>query len=71
MTLTFSELSLVLEALDMATSRRQSQANYYEARPERFSRNVAIRHADKSAAMHDLSCRISQLRPRRDVLGVA
>ncbi|MCK1676591.1 hypothetical protein [Bradyrhizobium sp. 150] len=37
MTLSVAELQLLLEALDMAISRSQSQADYYEARPDRYT----------------------------------
>jgi hypothetical protein len=71
MTLTVAELQLLLEALDMGISRRQSQADFYEARPERHSTASVSRHQDKVHAMHALSCKLSSLRARRDVLEVA
>lgn len=71
MVLTVSELRLLLEALDMAVSRHQSQASYYEARPERFSTAKVTEHEDKAAAMQSLACRISTIRPRQDVLSAA
>jgi hypothetical protein len=71
MTLSVTELQLLLEALDMAISRRQSQADYYEARPDRHSTASVTKHQDKSEAMHALACRLSTLRARRDVLEIA
>lgn len=71
MTLTVSEIQLLLEALDMGISRHQSQADYYEARPDRHSTASVTKHHDKSAAMHSLSLRLSTLRARHDVLEVA
>ncbi|MCK1536831.1 MULTISPECIES: hypothetical protein [unclassified Bradyrhizobium] len=67
MTLTIAELQLLLEALDMGISRHQSQADYYDARPNRHSTASVTEHRDKSAAMHALSLRLSTLRTRRDV----
>ncbi len=68
MTLTLTELRMLLEALDMAAGRHQSQANYCDARPERFSTAKVTEHEDKSAAMQALACRLSTLKPRHDVL---
>lgn len=71
MTFTVSELLLLLEALDMAGSRHQSQADYYEARPNRFTTASVNKHANKSDAMHALSCRLTEIVPRRTMLEVA
>src|SRR5262245_13003535 len=71
MTLTLAEQQLLLQALDMATSRHQSQANFYEARPLRYATASVTKHQDKAAAMQALACRLSTLTPRRDVLEVA
>ncbi|EJN11799.1 hypothetical protein PMI42_04812 [Bradyrhizobium sp. YR681] len=71
MTLTVAELQLLLEALDMAISRRQSQADYYEARPDRYTTACVTKHQDKSQALHDLACKLSGFHARRDLLEVA
>lgn len=71
MTLTFAELQILLEALDMSISRHQSCADYYDKRPGRFSRNAVGKHSRKSEAMQVLACKFSQLKPRRDLLEVA
>lgn len=71
MTLTLAELRLLLEALDMAAGRHQSQANYCDARPERFSTAKVTEHEDKAAAMQALACRFSAIKPRHDILQAA
>lgn len=71
MTLTVAELQLLLEALDMGISRHQSQADYYEARPDRYSTASVTKHQDKSHALHALACKLSGLRARRDRLEAA
>lgn len=71
MTLTVGELQLLLEALDMAISRRQSQADYYAARPQHHSRASVVKHEDAVDALHALALRFSNIRPRHDVLEVA
>jgi hypothetical protein len=68
MVLTLAELRLLLEALDMAAGRHQSQADFYDARPERFSTAKVTEHEDKAAAMQAMACRLSTLKPRQDVL---
>lgn len=70
MTLTISELRLLLEALDMAAGRHQCQADFYEARPLRYAHASVVKHEDKAVAMHALACRLSGLRPRQNVLEV-
>ncbi|MCK1583220.1 hypothetical protein IVB03_27580 [Bradyrhizobium sp. 168] len=70
MTLSVAELQLLLEALDMAISRSQSQADYYEARPDRYTTASVTKHQDQSHAMQALACRGSGLRARRDLLEV-
>jgi len=71
MTLTVTELRLLLEAIDMATSRHQSQADFYDARPLRYTCASVEKHQNKSADFHALALRLSTLRARRDVLEVA
>lgn len=71
MTLTVGELQLLLEALDMAMSRRQSQADYYAARPDRHSRSSVVKQEDDVEALHALALKFSNIRARHDVLEVA
>jgi hypothetical protein len=71
MTFTFEEHQLLLQALDMAISRHQTQADFYEARPLRYATASVTKHQDKAAAMHALACRFSAFRPRHEVLEVA
>lgn len=71
MTLTFAEQQLLIQALDMAISRHQTQADFYEARPLRYAATSVTKHQDKASAMHALALRIGAIRPRQDVLEVA
>lgn len=64
MTLSVSELQLLLEALKMASNRCDTYARCGK-------RSAFKKHEDKAASMHRLRDRLSTLRARRDILEVA
>lgn len=71
MTLTVSELQLLLRALDVAARRFQSQTRFYERRPDRYGIRPVRKSAETAAAIQSLESRLRNLRARRDVLEVA
>jgi len=67
MTLTVTELQLLLEALQMAASRHRTCATAGTVR----SPTAVRKHDDKQRAMEQLRDRLVSFRARRDVLEVA
>lgn len=71
MTLTLWELRILLRALDIAAGRFESQARYYEKRPDRYGSRPIATSEEQAAAVHALQLKFSSLRPRHDRLEIA